>query len=254
MKQRRFSFQLIASTRLTENFNDFKELTNLVSNLFTYNLPPVEVKHTHRLIIEFIEGDEPGHILPIEPDQPIYTFRKGFDLVEYSNDSPLIKKIEILTLCAYRCVLAMYQYLDLRCSDVELAYKNIIAKGFKLSIPLCGGEKLNRKKTNKATVAAHYYLRYAIIEVTFYDVIKERVINKIELYKTYPGDFIYTQLVKSAKWVDNQTFAIFNNTKEFMLTINKDFICTPIYNPKLRDRDGIIEEIRFLTKEVLFAL
>jgi hypothetical protein len=49
----------------------------------------------------------------------------------------------------------------------------------------------------------------------------------------------YTQLVKTAKWIDNGTYAIFNNTKEFMLTINKDFICTPTYNPKLREKDGI---------------
>jgi hypothetical protein len=39
-----------------------------------------------------------------------------------------------------------------------------------------------------------------------------------------------------------------------MLTINKEFICTPTYNSKLRQKDGIVEEIRFLTKEVLFTL
>jgi hypothetical protein len=254
MKQRQFDFQFIASSRIMGKFNDLKEVTNLVSNLFTYNLPPVEIKHTRRLIIEFLEGDEPGHIHPKEPDQPIYTFRKGFDLLEYSNSNPLIEKIKILTLCAYRCLLTIYQYLGLKSSDVELAYTNIIANGHKLVIPLCGGAKLNRKKTNTAIVSAHHHLGYTLIEVTFFDVIKPRKLKKIELYKTVPTDFIYRQLVKTAKWIDNETFAIFNNTKEFMLTINKDFICTPTYNPKLRSKDGIVEEIRFLTKEVLFTI
>jgi hypothetical protein len=235
MKLRQFDFQFIASSRMMGKFNDLKEVTILISNLFTFNLTP-------------------GYIHPNEPDQPIYTFRKGFDLLEYSNSNPLIRKIEILTLCAYRCLLTLYQHLDLECSDVELAYTNIIANDFKLSIPLCGGAKLNRKKTNSATVTAHHYLDYALIEVTFFDVSKSRTLKKIEIYKTVPVDFIYTQLVTSAKWLDNEMFAIINNTEEFTLIINKDFICIPTYNPKLREKDGIIEEIRFLTKDVLFIL
>jgi hypothetical protein len=56
MKQRQFDFQFIASSKMIGKFKDLKEATNLVSNLFTFNLPPVEIKHTHRLIIEFLEG------------------------------------------------------------------------------------------------------------------------------------------------------------------------------------------------------
>jgi hypothetical protein len=254
MKQRHFDIQIFASSRITGNFNNLKQVANLVSNLFTFNLPPVEIKHTQRLLIEFLEGDELGYIHPTQLGQTIYTFRQGFDSIEYSDSSPLNEKVKILTLCAYRCLLILYRHLGLQCSDVELAYTNIIANGFKLSIPLCGGAKLNRKKTNTATVTAHHYLDYALIEVTFSDVSKPPILKKMEIYKTVPSYFIYNQLVKSARWLDNDTFAIFNNTKEFTLTINKDFICTPTYNPKLREKDGIIEEIRFLTKEVLYTL
>jgi hypothetical protein len=254
MKKRHFDIQIIASSRMMGNFDNLKQVSNLVGNLFTFNLPPVEIKHTQRLLIEFLEGDEPGYIHPIDPGQTIYKFRKGFDSLEYSDSNPINVRLKILTLCAYRCLSTLYRHLGLQCSDVELAYTNIVANGFKLSIPLCGGAKPNRKKTNIATVTAHHYLDYALIEVTFSDVSKPRTLKKIELYKTVPGYFIYTQLVKSAKWLDNETFAIFNNTKEFTLTINKAFICTSTYNPKLRDKDGIIEEIRFLTKEVLFSL
>jgi hypothetical protein len=90
--------------------------------------------------------------------------------------------------------LTIYQYLGLKSLDVELAYTNIIANGFKLSITLCGGAKLNRKKTNTATVTAHHYLSYELIEVTFSNVIEPRKLKRIELYKTVPSYFIYTQL------------------------------------------------------------
>jgi hypothetical protein len=254
MKQRHFDIQIFASSRMMANFDNLNQVTNLVSSLFTFNLPPVEIKHTQSLIIEFLEGNEPGYIHPTEAGHTIYTYRTGFDLLEYSDSNPLKENLEVLTLRAYKCLLTLYRHLGLQCSDVELAYTNIIANGFKLSVPLCGGAKLNRKKTNIATVTAHHCLDYALIEVTFSDVSTPLKLKKIELYKTVPGYFIYTQLVKSAKWVDNETFAIFNNTKEFTLIINKDFVCTSTYNPNSREKDGIIEEIRFLTKEVLFTL
>jgi hypothetical protein len=61
MKLRQFDFQFIALSRMMGKFNDLKEVTILVSNLFTFNLPPVEIKHTRRLIIEILEGDEHGY-------------------------------------------------------------------------------------------------------------------------------------------------------------------------------------------------
>jgi hypothetical protein len=254
MKQRNFEIQVIASSRMIGHFDDLKQITVLVSNLFTFNLPKAKSKHPRRFIIEFLEGDEPGYIHPKETDQTIYTFRTGFNLLEYSSSSIPRVKIEILTRCVYSCLLTLYHHLGLNSSDVELAYTNIIASDFNLSIPLCGGAKLNKKKTNSATVTAHHYLDYALIEVTFSDNLKPFAPKTIELYKTVPARFIYTQLVKTTKWLDNETFVISNNTKEFTLTINKDFICTSTYTPTLREKDGVIEEIKFLTKEVFVTL
>jgi hypothetical protein len=199
MKHRHFDIQIIASSRMMANFDNLNQVTNLVSSLFTFNLPPIEIKHTQRLIIEFLEGNEPGYIHPSETGQTIYTYMTGFDLLGYSDSNPLKENLEVLTLRAYKCLLTLYRHLGLQCSDVELAYANIIANSFKLSVPLCGGAKLNRKKTNKATVTAHHYLDYALIEVTFSDVSTPPKLKKIELYKTVPGYFIYTQLVKSQK-------------------------------------------------------
>jgi len=60
MKQRHFDIQIIASSRMMANCDNLNQVTNLVSSLFTFNLPPVEIKHTQRLIIEFLEGNEAG--------------------------------------------------------------------------------------------------------------------------------------------------------------------------------------------------
>ena len=254
MRQRSFYIQVIVSSNLGRHFDDVKQITVMVSSLFTFNLPPVDSKHPRKLIIEFLEGDEPGYINLKEMDQNILIFRMGFNLTSYSNSRTTNANLEILVGCVYRCLLTLYRQLGLKSSDVELAYTNITANSFNLSVPLCGGAKLNGTKTNTAAVTAHHHLEYALLEVTFSDPKGNRAPKTIELFRTVPAHFIYTQLVNSTKWLDNETFAISNNTKEFTLTINKDFICTSTYAPRSREKEGIIEEIRFLTKDVLITL
>ncbi|MFD0767133.1 hypothetical protein ACFQZI_19925 [Mucilaginibacter lutimaris] len=246
--QKRLYIQIVATSNQIAGYEVFIRYAAFVSNLFTFNLPVVTIKHTQKLLIEFSDSIITGFAFPEEKGQSIYTIQEKFTFAEFSNASPLEKK-SMLTDSVYKSLLNLYEHIGLNSSDVELAYKQIITNHFILSVQLCGGVKQNKKGAIKASVTAEHFLDYALIRVTFSN--DKNTVIQVDLFKTVPVYYIYTQLVNSAKWINNNVFAISNNSKEFVLNIEPNGSYAIAYNPKLRSTDGLKEEIKSLAKEIL---
>jgi hypothetical protein len=229
-------------------YAEFERYAIFVSNLFTFYLPTVLIKRTQKLLIEFSSNEDAFFIFPKEHGESIYTIQEKFPFAEFSNASPLEKK-SMLTASVYKCLLRLYEHIGLNSSDVELAYKQIVTNHFILSVQLCGGVKQNKKGGIKASVTTEHFLDYALIRVAFSN--DKNSVIQVDLFKTVPVYYIYTQLVNSAKWINNDVFTISNNSKEFVLNIETNGSYAITYNPKLRSTDGLKEEIKFLTKEIL---
>jgi hypothetical protein len=251
MKQKRLNIQIVNSFQL-KKIENLDQYTTFVSNLFTYSLPNVQIKATHRLIIEFSDSPNLGIIIPAELGQSIYTIQKNTDFCNFDKLSTLEKKKFIVEV-VYECLLELYRFLGLKEEDVTLAYQTILSNNFVLVVELCRGAKQNKEKTAIALVSAIYFLEYAVIRVAIYD--KRKNINRqTDLFETVPVHFVYSQLVTSAKWINNRIFAIFNNSNELVINMDVDGTYSVTYNPKDREVEDIKNEVRFLTKAVLIKL
>lgn len=251
MRQKRLYIQVIPSSHQVVGYDEFIKYAVFVSNLFTFNLPVVSINRTQKLLIEFSDSLSISEVFPEEKGQDIYNIQEKFRFLEFSNALPLDKK-KMLTDDVYKCLLRLYQHLGLNPSDVELAYKQIVTNHFMTSVQLCSGVKQNKKGAVEASVTAEHFLDYALIQVTFFN--DQNIINRVELFKTVPVYYIYTQLINSAKWINNDVFALSNNSKEFTLNLEPTGSYTIVHNPKLRSIEGLREEIKSLTKEILINL
>lgn len=251
LEKKRLYIQIYAASSTVIANDEFKKYAVFISNLFSFTLPPVEIKRTQRLNIDFSQDSNALFIFPNEKGESIYTIQETFSFLEFKNASPALKK-RMIVENACQCLYKLYLHLELNPSDVKLAYDQILGNNFELSVQLCGGIKTNRKRI-KASVIAEHFLDYTLIRVVFLDA-ENVVLNTVNLFKTLPAYFIYTQLVNSAKWANNDVFYLFNNTKEFEIRIGINGNHNVCYYPKRRDVNGIKEEIKFLSPQILIDI
>jgi hypothetical protein len=179
----------------------------------------------------------------------IITISKGFDLSGQVNNND---KFQFMFNCAIKALEEIFESLNISLSLLTETIEKIKEKGFELCVNLCKTPIFNKHKNIQAQLLAEYQIEYVTIILIFY--IDDRSIKRINLFKTFPHYFIYDQLISKLRWIDNQSIEISNNSGEFSVRIGLDGRITPIYKPKDRDIDGVIEEIRFLSKEVFFKL
>lgn len=241
----------VSASNIIDEYEQFIPYAAHVSNLFTYHLPSIPVRRTKKLLVELSESVDSSYIIPEEKGQSIYTIYCKFPFSTFSNASS-INKISMLTDSVYRSLLMFYPFLGLISCNVQQGYKQILDSHYQLSIQLCGAPKLNRSRKIKASVTAEYFLGYVLIHVTFLN--SQNATSRVGLFKTVPVSYIYSQLVSSAKWINNEVFSVSSKSKEFFIEIKTDGSYKTNYNPKLRGVDDVKNEIRFLTTEVLVDL
>lgn len=251
VRSKRLLVQINGDYRI-ENQDDFKKYANLISNLFTYNLPPVLIKKTQKLNIDFTLDLDALFVYPRNVGDSIYTIKETFNLKGYKGAGAVDKKM-FLAENVRTCLKILYKHLHLNEEDVESAYKRILDDGFSLILPICGKAKQNKSRTIKALVTAEYLLGYAAVGVDFFDK-NDEIVKRVKLCNTAPIYFIIDQIVKSAKWVDNDRFMLSNNSKEISFLINPDGGISVDYKPVGRDIAGLKEQIEYFTSERTFEL
>jgi hypothetical protein len=251
VRSKRLLVQINGDHRI-ENQDNFKKYANLISNLFTFNLPPVLITRTQKLNIDFTLDDDALFVFPKNIGDSIYTIKETFDLKRYKEAGAVEKKM-FLTENVRTCLKIMYKHLHLNEEDVEGAYTRILNNDFSLILPICGKAKQNKSRTLKAMVTAEYLLGYSTVGVDFFDKNNE-IVKHVKLCNTAPIYFIIDQIVKSARWVDNDRFMLSNNSKEISFLINSDGEISVDYKPVVRDIAGLKEQIEYLTSERAFEV
>lgn len=252
MREKKLFIQVLMDNQSVIESEDFNNYASWIGNLFTFYLTPVLIKKVQKLLIEFSEEEDAKFILPDKMGESIYTIKETFSYDEFRKSSFLRKKYTLLeNVC--KCLKDLYQHIGLNPLDVDMAYTEILDRNFALNVQLCGGMKFNRNRTIRAWVEAEYFLDHALIKVCFTDD-RNMLVNSVDLFKTVPHHFIYSQLIDSVKWVNNEEFVLYNNSKELAIALQIDGSYKVSYQPELRDVEGIKEEIEFLTKEALVKL
>jgi len=228
---------------------DFVRCSSLVADLFTFKLPPIIVKGIRKVNIDFADHDDALLIGGLDSILTIVeTF--PFDLFDTAD---LHGKTALLADRAYKCLMLVYQHLNLDVEQLKIGYKKILDDDFVLTHILFGGPKQNRNRSIKATVKADFLIDYTSVNIIFLNK-NDIVINEIPLFKTIPGWLFYSLLLKTCKWIDGETFEMANGSKEINFRVNINRQISMHYLPVNRDVDGIKEEIRFLTLERSFDL
>jgi uncharacterized ubiquitin-like protein YukD len=148
VRSKRLLVQINGDHRI-ENQDNFKKYANLISNLFTFNLPPVLITRTQKLNIDFTLDDDALFVFPKNIGDSIYTIKETFDLKRYKEAGAVEKKM-FLTENVRTCLKIMYKHLHLNEEDVEGAYTRILNNDFSLILPICGKAKQNKSRTLKA--------------------------------------------------------------------------------------------------------
>ncbi|TDQ06545.1 hypothetical protein [Pedobacter metabolipauper] len=252
MKEKRLYIQITGNSERISDHEDFIDYSALVTNLYTFYLPIVLIIKTQKLIIEFSNETNALLISPKEIGESIYTIAETFPFDLFKTCASA-KKIELLVDHSYECLLKLYKHLRLDLTNVDFAHHLIKENNNKLSLKLCGGLKHNKNRTFSAIVTAGHFIGYTLIQIAFLDD-HHKVIKILPLFKTAPVYFFYYRLAKSAKWMNNDVFEIFNDSKEFCIQVNLNGDYRIIYNPKDRNSEDIREEIRFIAKEVLVQI
>ncbi|RFZ90660.1 hypothetical protein D0C36_16995 [Mucilaginibacter conchicola] len=250
MRPKKFWVQ-ICSRRPYVDDKIYVDHCRLIESLFTYYLAPVYLKKLGKLLIDFKEEDD-WSIFPKEAGESIYTLRTSFSFDRFYESSPSGK--QALLLNAVRDgLLKLYEHLGLNCNDVNYAYKEILERDYKLSVPLLKGGKFNKQRRIKASLVAEHFLEYAMVYLIFTD--KQGIeLNKIPLFKTDAHQFAYQRLVASGKWTSDDVFSVYNNSKEFWIDVTTDGKHLIRYRPQGRDIEGVQEEINFFAKDVFVKL
>jgi len=252
MKEKRLHIQVLYESDNISECENFKNYAALTSNLFTFYLPPVLINKTQKLVIEFSESEDVFFIYPAKLGESIYTIQHTFPCSDFGKSS-LLEKIKLLAEQVYFCLLKLYEHLKLEVGGLTDGYNLILKNNYKLSLKLCGGLKQNKDKTLGAVVSAEHFLDGTIIQVTFLSKNK-KVVHVMQLFKTLPNSLFYTQLARTAKWIDQEVFQVTNNSKEFNIQINVSGSHTVVYSPRERGIEGIKEEINFFTQDVFIDL
>ncbi|HKG07826.1 MAG TPA: hypothetical protein VKB19_15260 [Pedobacter sp.] len=245
MIKRRLYIQVIYQAEIDDS--EFKYYAALASNLLTFHLPKLNVKKTRKILIEFADTKGAFFIFPQGQEESMYTVCETFQFADfflldyYGRMNFIIRK-------SVECLKKLFEKLHLATDIVIFGEQEIYRNNFRLDLELCGGLKINKRRTIKAVVNAEHFLKYTLLQIVFFTANNEEF-NRVSLFKTSPSHVIYNQLLDSAKWLNDEVFRVANVSEEFAVEVRADGKCRMIYNPKMREVQDIQEEIKFLTEE-----
>ena len=225
---------------------EIKMFAQYISNLFTFYLPVINT-HLKKAVIELIIDCN----LTIEDytfDNKVVTTYNSFHLSEWQAKE---NKLQVMFNLANQALTRLFERLNISTAILMEVIKKIEGNDFKLNVELCKTPIINKAKDKQAILLAEYKMESVIIVVVF--LFSSGDSKHIPLFKTFPNPYIYNQIVKKVKWVNDSEIEIRNNSGEFRICINANGKITTVYAPIGRDVDGIIEEIKFLTKEIYFS-
>jgi hypothetical protein len=252
MTERKLQFGIYERRGCEEKDQEYAEIQSYISNLLEIYLPRVSTINVRKINIELTNEPDIFFITPENLDYDIIFIRKTFDFNTFGN-SDLLSKKELLFKCIYDCLTVVFKNLEIDNSILKSTYELLIAKDAHLSVDLAGGPKLNRRKDITAKVIAEFFIGYVLVSTVFTDK-NDKLLNKINLFKTLSHHLFYLRFAKTTKWLDNDVFQIADKAKEVNIQININGKVLVNYAPIDRDIDGIKEEIRFYNQELLFEL
>jgi hypothetical protein len=252
MALRRLQFGIYLGGSYSKNKEPWGELQNNIINLFSFYLPKMEIEKVQKINIDFFVEPDKFFIIPQDLNSNIITIRETFNFEAFEPLTDDEKKIFLFER-VYNCLRVIFEKLQIDDAILKLAHDTIIEKNFELTLTLCGGPKLNRKKGLTAKVIAEYFVDNVLISV-FFTGNDDKPLAKINLFKTLPHHLFYMHLIKISRWLDSETFEVSNPTKEINIKVNTGGKVLIDYKPIGRDIDGIKEEIRYYTQELFFEL
>lgn len=226
---------------------EIKMLAQYVSNLFTFYLPVINTQ-LKKIVIEF-DLDSSLPTIDYLIDSKIMTVYKSFDFSNWQREE---NKLQSMFNLASEALKAAFEELEIPSILIVETVEEIERNGLELNVEICKTPIFNKEKKIRAILLAEYKIDYVIIVLIF--SFNDGDSRRVPLFKTFPHYFIYDQLIKKLKWINNNKVEIENNSGELKINVEVNGKVIPIYESKDRDVDGIIEEIKFLTKEVYFKV